>query len=109
MADDVERPLGFRPAHPGEILRLDILPALGMSVKDFAAHIGVSRNSASRLVNEKAGVSTEMAIRLGQAFKNGARFWLALQLQHDLWEEESRSQVHVDPLDWPNGAELEAA
>lgn len=92
--------LGFRPPHPGEILREDILPDLDMTVSDFAKHIGVSRNSASRLINEHAGVSTEMAVRLGKAFKNGARFWLALQMQHDLWETERDTSIVVHPLEW---------
>ena len=66
------------PADPGEILREDILPALGMQVKELARHLGVSRQTLSCLVNEKRRVSVEMAQRLGQAFKNGARFWLVL-------------------------------
>jgi plasmid maintenance system antidote protein VapI len=44
-----------------------------------------------------------MAIRLGQAFKNGARFWLALQMQHDLWISERKGKPAVKPLDWDGG------
>jgi antitoxin HigA-1 len=99
MADD-DSDLGFRPPHPGEYLREDILPALSMSVKEFAGHLGVSRQTMSRLVNEKADVSTDMAIRLGRAFKNGARFWLALQMQHDIWERQRTFSVDVSPLSW---------
>jgi len=96
--------LGFRPPHPGEFLREDILPSLGMNVSEFAKHIGVSRNSASRLLNEHAGVSTEMAVRLGRAFKNGARFWLSLQMQHDLWNTERDTNIVVKPLNWKGTA-----
>ena len=92
--------LGFRPPHPGEYIREDILPALDMSVKDLAAHLGVSRQSLSELINEHRSVSNEMAIRLGRAFKNGARFWLALQMQHELWQEEAEFSAEVRPLDW---------
>jgi antitoxin HigA-1 len=96
--------LPFRPTHPGEILREDILPALGMQVKELAQHLGVSRQTLSNLVNERRGVSVEMAQRLGQAFRNGARFWLALQMQYDLWDAEQDSRVSVAPLDWTQAA-----
>lgn len=91
---------GFPPPHPGEYLREDILPALGMSVKVMAAHLGVSRQTLSGLVNERRSVSVEMARKLGKAFGNGTRFWLALQMQHDLWQAEQGSAVDVQPLDW---------
>lgn len=91
---------GFPPPHPGEYLREDILPALGMSVKALAAHLGVSRQSMSELVNERRSVSVEMAQRLGKGFGNGARFWLALQMQRDLWEAEQGGDVDVQPLEW---------
>lgn len=101
MGDRKNAP-AFRPPHPGEYLREDILPALNMSVTDLAKHLGVSRNSASRIVHEKASISLDMAVRLGQAFQNGARFWLALQMQHDLWETERRSEIHVAPIEHNN-------
>jgi addiction module HigA family antidote len=91
---------GFPPPHPGEYLREDILPALGMTVKALAAHLGVSRQSLSELVNERRAVSVEMAQKLGKAFGNGARFWLALQMQHDLWRASRSGDVDVEQLDW---------
>lgn len=101
MGDRKNEP-AFRPPHPGEYLREDILPALNMTVTDLAKHLGVSRNSASRIVHEKASVSLDMAVRLGQAFQNGARFWLALQMQHDLWETERNNQINVAPIEHNN-------
>ncbi|QDC07969.1 HigA family addiction module antidote protein [Oceanicola sp. D3] len=92
--------LAFQPPHPGEYLREDILPELGMSVSELAKHLDISRNSASRLINEKASISLDMAVRLGQAFRNGARFWMALQMQHDLWEAERKTTIKVPPLAW---------
>lgn len=97
---DNERRLAFKPPHPGEYLREDILPSLNMTVKDFAIHIGVTRNTMSKLLNEHSDVSTVMAIRLGQAFKNGARFWLSLQMQHDIWKNEHSHEISVVPFDW---------
>jgi addiction module HigA family antidote len=100
MATEVDE-MTMEPSHPGEILRETVLPALGMTVKDVAAHLGVSRAALSELVNEKRSVSLDMARRLGQAFGNGARFWLALQMQYDLWHAEHSAQagrIAVKPL-----------
>ena len=69
----------FKPPHPGAYLRLDILPALGMTITELAEHLQISRASLSELVNERRSVSVEMAQRLGQAFGNGTRFWMTLQ------------------------------
>ena len=99
MANDRE-PMKLEPPHPGEFIRQDILPALGMTIKDLAKHLGVSRVALSELVNERRAVSIEMAQRLGKAFGNGARFWLALQMQHDIWHAERTTQVTVEPLKW---------
>ena len=101
MADhDIE--LAFPPPHPGAYLR-DIKTELGITVDQLAAHLGVKRAALSDLINENKRVSLEMAIRLGQAFKNGARFWYALQAQYDLWHEERKTQIKVEPLDWDDG------
>lgn len=88
------------PPHPGEYLREDILPALNMTIGDLAKHLGVTRTTLSQLINEKRDVSLEMAQRLGQAFGNGARFWLALQMQHDVWKAERSRKIHVDRIRW---------
>ncbi len=95
--------LGFPPPHPGSYLREDILPALGMTITDLADHLKVSRPTLSDLVNEKKSVSMEMAQRLGRAFGNGARFWLALQLQYDLWHAEHKRDIDVARLKWRGG------
>lgn len=92
--------LAFEPPHPGEYLREDILPALRMSADDFAAHLQVAPAEISNLLEGRTGVTTDMAVRLGQALRNGARFWLALQMQRDLWTAERMRSVHVRALDW---------
>lgn len=95
-----ETGLGFRPPHPGEVLKQDILPLTGMNVGEVARHLGVARATLSELLNEKRDVSHDMAIRLGKACGNGTRFWLALQMQFDLWnmEQERTFQIEVLPL-----------
>jgi addiction module HigA family antidote len=75
---------GMKPVHPGEILREDVIPAMGITVAKFADMLKVSRVTASRLINEKQGVSPEMALRLSMLFGNSAQFWLNLQNSYDL-------------------------
>jgi len=74
----------MRPVHPGEILREDIIPAMGVTVAEFAEMLKVSRVTASRLVNEKQGISLEMALRLSALFDNSPQFWLNIQNTYDL-------------------------
>jgi addiction module HigA family antidote len=103
MAADRDLPK-FKPPHPGEYLRLDILPALNMTITDLAKHLKVSRASLSELVNERRSVSIEMAQRLGQAFGNGTRFWMTLQMQYDIWEAERDSDIFVKRVKPPKAA-----
>ncbi len=95
-----ETGLGFRPPHPGEVLKQDVMPLTGMTVAEVAGHLNVSRATLSELLNERRDVSQDMAIRLGKAFGNGTRFWLALQMQFDLWmlEQERTFQIDVAPI-----------
>lgn len=97
MAEERDVP-GFEPPHPGTYLKEDILPALNMSIKQLASHLGVSRASLSELVNGNRSISLEMAQRLGQAFQNGTRFWMALQMQRDIWLAERDSKICIRPL-----------
>lgn len=75
----VRRPLKRAPTHPGAILREDTLPALGLSVTEAARQLRVSRQMLHSILNERSGVSPEMALRLGRFCGNGANFWLHLQ------------------------------
>ena len=72
------------PIHPGAILGEDCLKPLGLSVTDGARHLGVSRQTLSNLVNEKASVSIEMANRLSTAFGSTPETWLGMQMAFDL-------------------------
>lgn len=78
------------PPHPGGIVRRQCLEPLGLSVTAAASHLGVSRQSLSELVNERAGISVEMAIRLTKAFGSSPETWLGLQMAYDLWQARSR-------------------
>ena len=78
------------PAHPGEILRDLCLEPLSLTVTEVAKTLGVARKTLSELVNGKAGVSPEMAIRLSKAFKTAPEFWMNLQQQYDLWHAQQK-------------------
>jgi addiction module HigA family antidote len=78
------------PPHPGEILRSLCLEPLGLSVTDAAKALGISRKTLSAILNGRAGVSPEMAVRLSIAFDTTAESWLNQQVQYDLWQAEKR-------------------
>ncbi len=85
------------PPHPGETLREDVLPALGLSVTDAARELGVTRVALSRVLNGRAGISPEMALRLERwlGVEHGGRadVWLRLQASHDLYAAEKRAKA----------------
>jgi antitoxin HigA-1 len=78
------------PNHPGDIIR-GCLDELGVNVTDGARALGVTRTALSRILNRKAGVSAEMAVRLEKAIGSTAGFWLRLQLNYDLAQVQARS------------------
>jgi len=78
------------PPHPGEILKALCLEPLGLSVTDAAKALGVSRKTLSSVLNGRAGISPEMAVRLSIAFDTSAESWLNQQVQYDLWQAEKR-------------------
>ena len=78
------------PRHPGWSVRLDCLDPLGLSVTAGAKVLGVTRQALNNLVNEKAGISPEMAIRLDSAFGRTAEAWIALQTAYDLAQARER-------------------
>ena len=90
---------GMHPIHPGEILRDDVLPALGLSVLDAAAKLGVTRQTVHRIIarDNPRPVTPEMAVRLGKLVGNGPRLWLNLQGAYDLWHAERRVDTRKIP------------
>jgi len=90
----------FNPPHPGETLREDVLPELGLTVTQAAEQLGVTRVALSRVLNERAGVSPEMALRIEGwlGVENGGRadLWLARQATYDLWQARSKGMPKVE-------------
>ncbi len=87
------------PPHPGETLREDILPALGLNVTQAAAQLGVTRAALSRVLNGRAAISSEMALRLEGwlGVKHGGRadLWVAQQAAYDLWQARKAGAPRV--------------
>lgn len=81
------------PPHPGEILRELCLDPMGISVTDAAEALGVSRKTLSAILNGRAGISPEMAIRLSKAFDTSPESWLNQQQQFDLWQAMNSGEV----------------
>ena len=83
------------PSHPGRLLSYYIQ---GRSVTEVAQHLGVTRPALSRVLNEKAGISADMALRISEAFNTEPDFWLRLQAQRDLWVASKKRRARVKPL-----------
>ncbi len=84
------------PPHPGEVLRDTVLAEL--SVSEFARRLGVSRVALSRVINGRAAVSAEMAIRLAAALGGSAESWLRMQVAYDLWRASRKRRPKIAPL-----------
>jgi addiction module HigA family antidote len=78
------------PPHPGEVLRKLCPEPLGLNVTQAAKALNVSRKTLSAILNGRAGISPEMAVRLSMAFDTTAESWLNQQVQYDLWRAERR-------------------
>ena len=89
-----------KPPHPGELLRLDVLPALEMTQTELARRLGVSRLSVSELLLGKRALSADMAIRIGRLTNTTPESWLRMQQALDLWELERdpKRYRHIEPV-----------
>ncbi|BBC99147.1 MULTISPECIES: HigA family addiction module antitoxin [Sphingobium] len=87
------------PPHPGTILRDEVVAALNLSVTEAADRLAMSRVALSRVLNGKAAISPDLAVRLEQAGASTARAWLAMQANHDLWKAMQHKQPPVRRLE----------
>lgn len=83
----------FNPPHPGEILREEYIKPLGLSVTETAMKLGVTRKTLSSILNERSGISIEMALRLARAFNNTPESWLDMQTQYDLFQSKDKTNL----------------
>jgi addiction module HigA family antidote len=94
------------PPHPGRIVRQECLEPLGLTVTKGAVALGVSRVALSELVNERRGISPEMAIRLSKAFGSTPEAWAGLQLAYELAQAMKHADnIRVERVPVPSGAE----
>lgn len=85
------------PPHPGKVVRISCLEPLGLSVTEGAKVLGVSRQALSNLVNGRASLSAEMAIRLAKAFGSTTETWIRLQTAYDVAQAKAReSEIKVE-------------
>jgi antitoxin HigA-1 len=89
---------GLPPMHPGELLREDVLPALGRTRAEIARLLGVSRQTLHAILTEHAPVTPEMALRLGKLCGNGPELWLTLQSRYDLERISKAKRSEIDAI-----------
>lgn len=85
----------YNPPHPGEVLWGLHMEPVGLTVTEVAHRLGVDRKTLSRIVNGRASVTAEMAIRLGKAFRTTAELWLNMQCTYELWQARRSRKVDV--------------
>jgi len=95
----VKRPLKRPPIHPGEVLREDVLLALGLSVSETARRLGISRQQLHRVLACTDPITTEMALRIGKFAGNGPGLWLRMQQAYDLWHAEHRMRSELSKIE----------
>lgn len=81
------------PPHPGRIVRQECIEPLNLTVTAAAKHLRVTRQALNNLVNERAGISPDMAFRLSKAFGSSPETWLGLQMDYDLAQAEKRAST----------------
>ena len=81
-----------KPPHPGEIIRELCIEPLELSITEVAEGLGVSRKTLSAILNGRAGISPEMALRLAMAFNTTPESWLNQQSQYDLWQAKQENK-----------------
>ncbi len=95
----VKRPLKRPPIHPGEILREDVLPSLGLSISEAARRLNISRQQLHRVLACTHPITTEMALRIGKFAGNGPGIWLRMQQSYDLWHAEQRMKDELSKIE----------
>lgn len=96
----MRRKMTRKPTHPGELIKAHYMEPLGLTVTSLAASLGVSRKTLSSIINERSGVTADMALRLARAFSTSAELWFNMQRGYDLWmaENENTEWRKVEPV-----------
>jgi antitoxin HigA-1 len=94
----VERPLKRPPIHPGEVVREEVLPASGLSVRAAARQLRISRQQLHRILACTHPITTEIALRIGKLAGNGPGLRLRMQQNYDLWHTEQRLKDELEKI-----------
>ena len=99
----MRRKITRKRTHPGELIREEYMKPLKLTVTSLAAILGISRKTLSTIINERAGVTPDMALRLSRAFSTTPELWLNMQRGYDLWvaENENTDWQKVEPITMP--------
>lgn len=89
---------GLRAVHPGEVLREDVIPALGRSKAEIARLLGISRQTLYDLLGERQPITAPMALRIGKLCGNGGRIWYAMQQAYDLRVAEAEIADEIEAI-----------
>ena len=102
----MSRKMTRKPTHPGEIIKVEYMETLRLTVTALADRLGVSRKTLSTIVNKRAAATPDMALRLSRAFKTSPELWLNMQKSHDLWTagHEDTGWAKVKPIPGLNAA-----
>lgn len=92
--------LDHAPPHPGEIIRDDILPSIRLTKTALARRLGISVQKLNNLLAERQPVTVDLAMRLGAVLGYGPRYWLGVQIQHDIFLAETREPPRLEPITW---------
>jgi len=95
----VKRPLNRPPVHPGELLREEVLPALGLSISEAARRLNISRQQLHRVLACTHPITTDMALRIGRLAGNGPGLWLRMQQAYDLWHAERQMKEELSKIE----------
>ena len=85
----------YNPPHPGDILKHDVLPELGLTVTEAAQQLGMSRVAFSRVINGRAAISANLALRLADWLMPSAESWLRMQAAYDLWQASRKRRPRI--------------
>ena len=106
----MRRKMTRTPTHPGELIREEYMKPLKLTVTSLAESLGISRKTLSTIINERAGVTPDMALRLSRAFSTTPELWMNMQRCYDLWvaENEHTDWQKVVPVYVPESVASEA-
>lgn len=88
------------PLHPGVVVKDILIDSTGLTISEAAERLGVTRTTLSRLLNQHAGISPEMALRLSRLLNTSIEMWINLQSQYDIWNvRQHADNINIVPLE----------